>query len=518
MSLHNRSAIPYDLPTVSSLRGSGRRRGQMFANLGHGDRLRTLLIIGIATLACAGAGFCEPYGGDAVRIGLTAPPFTAPESVTVTCTSDYVVIDLCASELISQREAGSVWVATTRPIAGSAKPQSFRIRIKPLDADGFVRFVAPAARWDRYRGAVEIETRPGGTLHLVNDVPVEDYLRGVVPAEMPSRFELEALKAQAIAARTYALRGLARHAGEGFDLCNCVCCQVYGGAAIETERTDRAVADTTGKILTYQGRPIVAMYHSDCGGMTQSAANVGFAEGEPYLRSIADAPDDAGPEYCVNGHAHRWTIALSGDALARVLARMKRSASTIDDVTIGSRDDTGRAKELIFHTSHGTVSVPATGFRMACGSTRIKSTNFTVTKSGARFVFEGIGYGHGLGMCQYGANGRASAPYAETCEQILQHYYCGTQIESWAYGTGSLSGTVRRSETDAPIPGTRIVLVGCGREARTDADGRFRLNGLSAGAYDLRFESDGCLPLCRWNVRVPSGGEIDESAVLRASG
>jgi stage II sporulation protein D len=272
----------------------------------------------------------------------------------------------------------------------------------------------------------------------VNEVGLEDYLRGVVPAEMPSWFEMEALKAQAIAARTYAGRGMGRHAAEGFNLCDGVCCQVYGGAAGETGKTDDAVAATKGAILTYDGRPIVAMYHSDCGGITESATNVGLRDGIPYLASAPDSPESGGPEFCANGHAHRWTAAIPADGIARALRRQGEGVGVVRKVTVLSRDETGRVGRLHIDGAAGSATVAATSFRMACGSTRLKSTNFTVTKSGRAFVFRGIGYGHGLGMCQYGANGRASAPHSQSCEEILAHYYPGTQLERRAESAPAL--------------------------------------------------------------------------------
>jgi stage II sporulation protein D len=479
-----------------------------------GRRLAARSILAIAVVLAAGAGQSESYGGDAVRVGLTTPPYTSPQSVTVTCTSDYCVIDLETDSLLDRREAGSVWIATTHVPSGSDKPQSFRIRIKPEDADGLVEIIAPAAAHNRYRGALEIRTTPTGTLRLVNEVPIEDYLRGVVASEMPASFELDALKAQAVAARTYALHGLARHAADGYNVCDGVCCQVYGGAAVEKERTDRAVAETRGRILTHNRQPILAMYHSDCGGITEAAANVGPAEGESYLRSVKDAPTDGGPEFCVNGHAHHWSLTLTGEAVGRVLASCGHDVGDVGEIEIVSRDETGRVSRLQLRGDQGTAEIRATTFRLACGPTRIKSTNFTVAKTERGFEFTGIGYGHGLGMCQYGANGRAAAPYCQSWDTILKEYYAGAEIEILGEPGGSLSGIVQQAGSAAPIASARVRIVGTGKETTSDEQGRFYLDGLCAGVYDLRFDGDGCRTLWQCNVRVTPGAAVELCAAL----
>jgi peptidoglycan hydrolase-like amidase len=150
-------------------------------------------------------------------------------------------------------------------------------------ADGTVR-----ALGKRYRGRILVYLNDRGTLNLVDELPLEQYLRGVVPSEMgPEQYpQLEALKAQAVAARTYTLRNLGEFAREGYDICGTPRCQVYGGMAVEHPLTDRAVADTAGQVLLFQGEPVDALYSSTCGGHTEDVAVIFPLKREPYLKGV----------------------------------------------------------------------------------------------------------------------------------------------------------------------------------------------------------------------------------------
>ncbi|MBZ5589946.1 MAG: SpoIID/LytB domain-containing protein, partial [Acidobacteriia bacterium] len=164
---------------------------------------------------------------------------------------------------------------------GESAVQGPRVRVVPLDPDP-VRVGTKAVRG-------ELELRPAATgVAVINVVNLEEYLRGVVPAEMgPRAFPLlEAQKAQAVAARTYAVAHLGEHAADGYDLCDSQLCQVYGGADAESPLSDRAVVETSGEIVTWQGRPIDAMYHSTCAGHTEDGAAVFPQRAQPYLKGV----------------------------------------------------------------------------------------------------------------------------------------------------------------------------------------------------------------------------------------
>jgi peptidoglycan hydrolase-like amidase len=180
------------------------------------------------------------------------------------------------------RRSGAVSAVVLAQGEDGATAQGPTVRLVPLDPDP-VRVGAKSVR-----GELELRPSAGGVI-VVNVVNLEQYLRGVVPAEMgPRSFPLlEALKAQAVAARTYAVAHLGDHAAEGYDLCDSTACQVYEGAGAEQPLSDRAVLETAGEVVTYQGKPIDAMYHSTCAGHTEDGAAVFPQRAAPYLKGVA---------------------------------------------------------------------------------------------------------------------------------------------------------------------------------------------------------------------------------------
>jgi stage II sporulation protein D len=279
-----------------------------------------------------------------------------------------------------------------------------------------------------YRGAIRLSA-DGGRLLLVNVVGLEDYLRGVVPAEVPPRFAPEAIKAQAIAARTYALSRLGRHQDIGCDLCDGVHCQVYLGADVEDPRVDEAIAATAGLIVTYDGKPIDAVYHDSCGGMTASNEEVWSGPPIPYLRSVSDQLD--GAPACARGPHATWTSTASQQVVAAALADHGVTPplrAIIPQACQGGE----RAKGYKFVAEDGRECVLCaaevrTLVNRALGGSTLLSADFTAAIDGDTVTFTGRGAGHGVGLCQWGANGLAAA--GRTAAEILTHYYTGATVE-----------------------------------------------------------------------------------------
>jgi peptidoglycan hydrolase-like amidase len=186
----------------------------------------------------------------------------------------------------------------------------------------------------RVRGALVVWLNDRGALNLVNELPLEQYLRGVVPRELgPGSYpELEALKAQAVAARSYTLRNLGGFADEGYDLCSTPKCQVYGGVAAEHPLSDRAVAETAGEILVYAGEPIEALYSATCGGHTEDVETIFPLKREPYLRGVRCV--EAGVARLPAPPAVQPRAELLA-ALAAAGARLERRAARFDDLRAG---------------------------------------------------------------------------------------------------------------------------------------------------------------------------------------
>jgi len=278
-----------------------------------------------------------------------------------------------------------------------------------------------------YRGRLLLSACARGLL-LVTQVGLEDYLRGVLPSEIPSSFPPEALKAQAIAARTYAIRTAGRHAAEGYDLCDSSHCQVYLGASEEDPRTDAAVRDTAGVIITYQGRPIDAVYHDCCGGRTGGNETAWKSSDPlPYLRPVSDR--DGETPLCGRSPRSVWTRQVPQARLAAALAQFGVTAP-ITAIEPATRDENGRPRDYHIRGAQGEVTLLAGVLRGAVnamlGPGTLPSADFIAAPNGDSIVFAGRGSGHGVGLCQWGAN--ALAQSGRTAPEILAHYYTGVTI------------------------------------------------------------------------------------------
>lgn len=273
----------------------------------------------------------------------------------------------------------------------------------------------------RYRGALELRHKSGG-LTAVNIVPVDDYLLSVVPEEMPTDWPAEALKAQSVAARSFSLASRGRHASEGYDLCTTTHCQLYTGTAAEKTASTAAVRATRGEVLTYGGRPIEALFHTDSGGMTESSENV-WGSHVPYLRAVRDAQIKTLP----------WTKTITRADLERKLAAKghnigKLRSIALSPLAIGraakDRTASGRVKTMTVKGTKGTATLSGTTWRSLLG---LKSTLFDAKLAKDMVTFTGYGSGHGLGISQWGAERMATrgASYAD----ILHHYYTGTKLQ-----------------------------------------------------------------------------------------
>ena len=273
---------------------------------------------------------------------------------------------------------------------------------------------------------------------VVRRLSLQDYLVGVVAAEMPASFELEALKAQAVAARTYTLRRLAsdaeRMASEhpgGAQICTDPShCQAWNSREQLVDKWGRtaysanirkviaAVESTYGLVMTYNGRPIDAVYHSCCGGMTEDAAEV-WGRSVPYLVPVACGCGRRGVELSE-------TRAVDNAHLLAALGIGARGVPAMaSGVRVAARTGTDRASIVSVYG----VPVSAAQLRRTLS---LKSTRIAISSEGGKTVFRTTGYGHGVGMCQWGA--ASMAERGDTFDQILRHYYTGVRIQQITLG------------------------------------------------------------------------------------
>ena len=295
-----------------------------------------------------------------------------------------------------------------------------------------------------YRGDLAFYGADDGVL-AVNVVTIDDYLRGVVPLEIGTRAEGDsaAVQAQAVTARSYAYTHLSDEPGHEYDVTSGVLDQVYGGVGAETPVASEAVESTRTLVLSYAGRVVNAPYHSTCGGSTAAASEVWHSPDEPYLRPVSDQIPGTDRYYCDISPRFRWTRTIDGAklnaAVRRYLAEYAavpgRNPGAVQSVSIASLTRSGRVGTLTISTDRGNFVLRGNDIRYVLrepGGEILNSTFFNVESVSdidgglARLVIRGNGYGHGVGMCQWGAIGRARA--GQNFRTILATYYPGTTV------------------------------------------------------------------------------------------
>lgn len=420
--------------------------GIIAAELGPARRLTLALLITAAGCVSGSRPPVEtggppiPVGRDPeIRIGLV----TDVSSLTVGGGAPLAVTGPDGSHLWLV-PAGEVWQAT---LAGSTFSLSSRgwsspalesVTLAPTEPNGVVRLNGRS-----YRGLLTLLSGPSG-LTAVNRLGLEAYLLGVVSSEMGRRGpgDQEALNAQAIVSRTYALRNLGRWRAKGFDLTAGINDQVYGGQGVETPEGRLAVTSTRGRVLTYDGALIEAFFYSTCGGRTAEGAEVFRGAGRPYLRSIADQ-SETGSVYCSISPRYRWREEWSGEALRATLQRnlppvgglRSEDVRQVTDVRVIRRSSSGRVDQLGIGLGGPEVRVEGLTIRQVMRSPSgepLRSTMFNVVTTGGgkqvtHLRVDGMGAGHGVGFCQWGAVGRARA--GQSYPQILAAYFPGTRLE-----------------------------------------------------------------------------------------
>lgn len=329
-----------------------------------------------------------------------------------------------------------------------------------------------------YRGYIGFISGTSGMI-LINHVDIESYLYGVVPKEIPPLSSQEALKAQAVAARSFIYNSLKKHAAEGYNLCDTTHCQAYGGIGSEHLNTNTSVDDTFGLVATYNGLPANTVYHSSSGGHTENSEKV-WVTAIPYLRAVPDP-------FSANGPNSSWSTVLSSNEIENKLEAAGHDIGRVDGISIKERSESGRVTLMEVIGSKDTIEITGAQFRTMMGAMAIKSTLFylgdetasdssvlyaadsrrttelEVTRGGFavigkngetanifeltaigtsgqktygiknvqvvmddEYLISGKGFGHGVGMSQYGAIEMAKQGY--TFEEILKYYYKNIEL------------------------------------------------------------------------------------------
>lgn len=283
-----------------------------------------------------------------------------------------------------------------------------------------------------YRGAVEMRLLDD-RIWVINVLDMDDYVKGVVPCEIGHVSEdlYEVARAQAVAARTYAYAHLNQHQDLGFDLYSTVQDQVYKGVRCETELTNRAVDATAREILTFQGQPVEAKYHSTCGGHTADFNDAWSGKAPPYLRSVRCTYCTASPHYTWE---KRYTKGAFFTLLRTGLQKIGTPLPTevrIKNIKLVRNKKSKRIIRIVILTDNRDYEVPGYHVRTVLGSPSdpgglLKSNYLTIESDRSDVIIKGNGWGHGVGMCQFGAIEMARR--GMNYKKILYHYYRGTKI------------------------------------------------------------------------------------------
>ncbi|RIL06489.1 MAG: hypothetical protein DCC71_06700 [Proteobacteria bacterium] len=359
--------------------------------------------------------------------------------------------------------AAPVWAGA--PARAASPEPSIRVLLldgaKAVEVDGRTRtkpgrFRGPGPHevdGRRVRGSIELLvprseptasgeiTKPGG-LRVVNELPLEDYVAGTLLGEVVETWGDVVLRAQAVAIRTYALHRRAHPRSPDYDVEASTRGQVYIGLDGETERVREAVAATRGEVLTWDGAPILAAFHSAAGGRTASAEEV-WGEALPYLVSVRIRGEEDSPDTY-------WRMRIARDELEGALAAAGVDVGRLERVAVAARSESDRVRAVRIEGSRDAATLSGEALRRALGASRLRSTVFDVRRAGDDFVFVGSGRGHGVGMSQWGA--RALARNGASHAQILARFYPGARLER-AAGRFALAGAGALAARSAGLDG-----------------------------------------------------------------
>ena len=403
---------------------------------------RNLKVVFALLIPCAGDAGTIPL----VRIGI-APEVTA---ATLRCDGSWGVGVVGGRGAVEEIPSGAAWVASAEGDRLTMRDHTGAMRGGSSDTLYFF----PASRNEdsievegkSFRGEMLVFAAGGGRVTVVNVVDLESYLRGVLPAEIGGggSDRVEAIKAQAVAARSYTLAYLNRWRPRGFDLLATVEDQVYTGIAGERRDTDLALRDTRGVIAMSGGRPIEAYYSSTCGGMAAAPEEVWARPSRSYLKVHQDAPHEGAKAFCSLSPQHRWTEHWSAPALEKILKRSLPAVlgaknpeewGRLSDLKLVERSESQRAKELQVVFEKKRFSIGGDQIRWilrrpeggSLKSAWILKIHTSRRKGRLRAVsIDGAGYGHGIGLCQFGAIGMALDGY--DYRQIVEFYYHGVRL------------------------------------------------------------------------------------------
>ncbi|MCA6071551.1 MAG: SpoIID/LytB domain-containing protein [Endomicrobium sp.] len=362
----------------------------------------------LALLLCANA-----YSIDKVQKNVAVGIILDVSSFTTGSSKDFIVSDSSKKQLKFTKGIATV-ACSSKGVRIDTYDLVLPATIKPSNGVIF-------ANSKPYAGYLKL-IKSDQKISIINVLTVEDYVKGVLPKEIISTWAIEALKAQAVISRTYALNNLCRHKRQGFNMCATTHCQVYGGLQDEVHATNQAVQETQGEVLTYDGKFAQTLFHANCGGRTDNPKYLWKWEA-PYLKGVKCG-------YCCKAPHIKWEQEIDANLISKKLAN--NDIGKIKKIKVKGKTSSGAAKELKIIHSKGKTIVNAYKFRLAVDAQKIKSHVFdSIKTNGDKIYFKGKGWGHKVGLCQWGAKGMAEK--GKTYKKILEYFYPGTKMETVIY-------------------------------------------------------------------------------------
>ena len=362
-------------------------------------------------------------------------PSVASETIRVALTEEAVRIRIMADYQVSLRMPRSETLRKNTPLMIQPDPRGLRINGRVLTVPQILiqatsgelslsvlekpkgKGQSGSSREWVIDGAVEVHNR-GSKLLVINRVGLEEYVAGVITGEINTNWHPEALKTQAVAARTYVLYKKMMNEGQPYDVVSSVQDQVYRGRAHVNEKVWKAVSSTRSRVVTHHDRPIYAAYSSTAAGPTEDALYV-WALDLPYLKGVECPFDENAPRYT-------WRTAVPLNTLEQQLRKAGYRVGTIATVTPYTFTPSGRVDRIRILHSQGQIILRGQDLRRVVGYSKIFSTQFQIESFGHEIIISGKGAGHGVGMCQWGMKEMAELGY--THEAILRYYYPGTTL------------------------------------------------------------------------------------------
>ncbi len=273
----------------------------------------------------------------------------------------------------------------------------------------------------QYVGTIRIVRHSERAMTVVNDIEIEEYLKGVLPLEVSPAWPIESLKAQAVVSRTFAIFKAIEKRNQDFVMSDTILGQVYGGSLFHKAETDRAVRETEGQILTFNNEIISTYFHAACGGQTAQPEKVWRLVPNPALKSVSC-------NFCHGTKHYRWSFHMPLLELERLMKRNGYPADGLRDVVFTDREISGRATKVFLRYEHSEASVSADSLRALLGYDRLRSLKVDAQVGDRREVyFRGLGWGHGIGFCQWGS--KRQAELGMSYREIVQYYFPGSVIQ-----------------------------------------------------------------------------------------